>query len=207
MRGRNLREGIEVTESRKAPQSRRRLIIVSVVSVLLILAITVGVPGYFRAKVEDKEAETRYSLHGIQIELERYYTDYDRYPADIQTLVEQDYSGASPTNAFTKRPMVEIPFGAYPFEGAFTYIPIMGKSKVRAYYLIGYGSENRKGQDVDDDGVDDHVTLALENGWEPAVCFSDPEYYPDVPPPLAECLEFLKENPQALSVYAPDILK
>lgn len=63
------------------------------------------------------------------------------------------------------RHMRNVRFGDPLYEGNFTYLPwgITGNGKAAGYYLVAYGSHKTKGQDVDGDGMPDHVILVLNS--------------------------------------------
>jgi type II secretory pathway pseudopilin PulG len=177
----------------------------------LILVIglwaALALPGYYSGIRKQKENQTRANLHQIQIALDRYYYDHNGvFPVDVTMMVENGYMDAIPINAFSGQPMREIPFGAYPYEGEFTYIPFTKENETKAYYLLAYGVDGGKGSDVDENGSDDHVILVVNNGAD--VRFQNsPRLNPIAPPPLKDVLKSLKANPQSESTASPENLK
>jgi hypothetical protein len=135
-------------------------------------------------KNKAREAGTKQNLHAIQLALERYGVDHNgTYPIDLAALIVKNYMPELPGNAFfngrnpgtgKKLPVDEEPFfrdmrhvrfGDPLYEGNFTYLPwnITVNGKAAGYYLVAYGSHNTKGQDVDGDGMPDHVILVLNS--------------------------------------------
>jgi hypothetical protein len=84
----------------------------------------------------------------------------------------------------------------------------VGKARIKSYYLLGYGTDGYIGQDVDEDGIDDHVVILLSNGVEPMMYIGGgrPDG-PDPSPPLVDCLNYLKDNPGATSVAGTELME
>jgi hypothetical protein len=141
-----------------------------------------ALPGYLTAGIKAPEAEVKSNLHNIQIALERYAKDHGGiYPQSTGELISENYLPQYPHNPFTDQPMREIDFGTAPFDGEFTYLPFTTDGKVDAYYLIAYGYKKSAGEDIDRDGVPDHVILVVEDDSTKI--------------PLADWLKALKDPP------------
>jgi hypothetical protein len=149
--------------------------------------------GYVDAKLKSKESQTKTNVHDIQIALERYWVDHCVYPADIATLQSEGYIGALPMNPFTRQPMREISFGASPYQGEFTYVRFMIDNNVRGFDLLTYGKNGGNGQDIDEDGIDDHVILVVESGCD-CDCTGPHDLREAAFPSLPELLKTQKEN-------------
>jgi competence protein ComGC len=160
-------------------------------------------PMYVEAKRKVMEAETKSNVHLIQIALECYWVDHCVFPADIDTLITDGYLEALPMNIFTKQPMKGISFGAFPYEGEFTYVPYTIDNNIRAYYLIAYGKNGGNGQDLDRDGIDDHAIMVAENGID-MQCGAIPRLDEVQALPLEDLLKAQKENPQPQSIVEPE---
>ena len=130
---------------------------------LLITFILTGCPtttGHDR-----REAEVGSYIQSLQVPLERWAMDNDdQYPEDINDLITSGILDEFPINALSDGNMEPIEFGAEPFEGNFTYVPVTVEDRIMGYYLFGYGLESTEGTDVDGDGDGDHV-VSLVNGW------------------------------------------
>lgn len=136
---------------------------------LLLTVILIGtlvVLFFFRDSVdryfmppEEKMAD---GLHSMQVALERFAVAYDgKYPPSIEAMID-DFLLYIPENPYTRSEMRDIQFGELPCQGNFTYIPIYDGDNVIGYYLLGYGSEDEPGLDVNMDGNPDHVITVLE---------------------------------------------
>ena len=111
------------------------------------------------------EAEVKSNLRGIQIALERYCVENgNRYPAEINELITSEYITSFWKNPFSTEPMRPIEFGDPNFEGNFTYVPVIVSGEVTGYSLLGYGYRQTYGEDVNGDGVPDHVILSISSG-------------------------------------------
>jgi hypothetical protein len=116
------------------------------------------------ARFAPQEAETRANIGAIQSGLIRYAKQFDGiYPSSASKIFDEDFMPSGyPQNPFTNAPVKEIRFGEEPFDGDFTYIPVLIDGRIRAYYLIGYGSKETDGKDVNADGQPDHVIEVLQ---------------------------------------------
>ncbi len=129
---------------------------------------------------------TRDNLSTIQIAVERYADHNDgHYPLTIEDLFTEPILNSTPRNRYTGKLMVEIPFGATPWEGEFTYVPVKQGEDVIGYYLIAYGGKDWRGDDIDGDGQPDHVLQVL----------SSKDAHPEtLLPPLEELLRASKAS-------------
>jgi hypothetical protein len=137
-------------------------------SVLLPLAVIVVVLGRVSSggfdETSNKEIEVKANLHTLQIAVDRYGFDHQgHYPRQIQDLVTEKYILAFPENPFDKQPMRSVRIGDPDFEGNFTYEPVIVSGEVTGYNLYVYGSRRTAGQDINSDGIPDHVILVLQN--------------------------------------------
>ena len=79
--------------------------------------------------------------------------------------------------------MKEIPVGAAPYEGEFTYVPSTVNEEARAFYVIGYGRSGRLVNYTGAEEVPEHAIIIVENGCE-LYCGGSPKFGEMVPPPL-----------------------
>jgi len=138
----------------------------------LVLAIphylalaTIANPGVVWDNAKANEIITKANVRIIQKQLERYSQQNDGiYPPDITSMVQSGFIKAIPNNPFItpQAPMQGISFGQTPFEGNFTYVPVNIDGRISAYYLLGYGAATNAGEDVDKDGMPDHVIVVLD---------------------------------------------
>jgi hypothetical protein len=144
------------------------------------------------------ESNMKMSFEAISDVLSNYSLDHDgAYPKELNKLNDLDdfaYNHSEPLNPLTERAMHNVPFGSKDCFGEYTYVPYVSNGKVTGYYLIGYGTEKTEGQDVDGDGVPDHVISVLysraydEYSYKPIPGTSDWKPMP----PLKELLKSQK---------------
>jgi hypothetical protein len=134
------------------------------------------------------DADSKATLHTLQIAVDYYAKEHGGYyPASIQVLIGE-YLTQTPFNPYTGKAMNEIAFSSTPSAGDFTYIPVTDGTNVIGYYMIAYGSMDWPGDDVNGDGVPDHVIFVVSsidtaNEHVPATA--------DIPP-LADLLKAMK---------------
>jgi hypothetical protein len=86
------------------------------------------------------------------------------YPPNIDDINAWEPDTYLPDyNYFKRGYMREIHFKESPFAGEYTYIPYEEDGKVCGFYLLVYGASDFSGEDVDGDGVPDHVLLVLKS--------------------------------------------
>lgn len=177
---------------------------------LFALMFLIAAPSFVKIRMKTHEAEVKMNLNAIQNALTRYARDNDGiYPDQIEGMEdpkvylpvefetdvpnELQYvfrSSYHPKNPVTGKDTRDITFGAKPFAGECTYIPVEIDGEVKGYYLLAYGYESTPGMDVDGDGEPDHVIQVLCSGaygetredW--VACTSDGQPLP----PLEELL-------------------
>jgi hypothetical protein len=187
----------------------------TILAFFMLMIVLVKAPGPISAWKKRKEAWTKSNVHQVQIDLERWASDHNGlYPSTIKTLIQDGYFTQSLTNPFTKAPMREIAFGSSPFEGEFTYVPVLEDGQVRGFYLLAYGDKNKIGEDVNGDAVDDHVIMVVETGVRMAPTQPTSVISGEMPvqsekdlPPLRNLLNALKDNPQAQSAASPEDIR
>ena len=133
----------------------------------LIAFVMVGVTASSAIMAPNKaaEAEVKSNLHTIQIAVEQYGIDHGgRYPVEINELITSGYLTSFPVNPFSRGQMQEVDFGDPDFEGNFTYEPVIVGGEVTGFSLLGYGSRENDGIDINGDGKRDHVIINIDNG-------------------------------------------
>ena len=131
-----------------------------------LFLVGIAAPSYQFGKYRAVEAETKSNLHTIKTALERYSSSHDnRYPGNINLLYKEEIIHILPHNPFKKNKanIEEIAFGQDDFEGNFTYLPVEIDGSIKGYYLFCYGWRKNPGQDINNDGIPDHVILVLKS--------------------------------------------
>jgi competence protein ComGC len=170
-------------------------VLISSICIAIAILVITALPRYLKAREDAMEVDTKSNLHFIQIDIERYWVDHCVYPPDISTLFSEGYTDSMPINVITHEPMRDIAFDSYPYQGDFTYIPYTFEGNVRAYYLIAYGKNGGTGQDLNEDGIDDHAIMIVWNGSCP--CQGTP-YFPEMAPPsLIDLLNMVESDSQS----------
>lgn len=72
-----------------------------VVAIIGIMA-TIAVGQYQRSITKAKEASLRSSLYTMRTQINNYFSDKGKYPADLETLVSEHYLRDIPMDPFTK---------------------------------------------------------------------------------------------------------
>lgn len=129
------------------PQPRQRISPVTIFLLaggcgllLLILGMFLAIvmPNFNKARNLAKQAQSKASVHILQMGLERYAVDNkDKYPEKLHDLIQQGYLGAYPSNPFADREMEEMPWGQWS-AGDFSY---WVSKDAKAYCVVGYGYE------------------------------------------------------------------
>jgi general secretion pathway protein G len=74
------------------------LIVVALIGILTSLAL----PTFKNAQIKAKEAVLKENLFILRDLIDQYYADKGFYPADLETLVEEDYIRKIPPDPFTE---------------------------------------------------------------------------------------------------------
>jgi hypothetical protein len=181
-------------------------LLISSYSLVLLLAPTDCFNFNFRDK--SKQAEVKCNAHTVKIVLDRYALDHEGlYPEGIENLIETGCLSEMPKNPFTTEPTRAIAFGSEPRVGELTYLPVTKDGQIKDYYLIGYGTEDDTGVDVNGDGVRDHVIIILSSSDPNESSYVEAGSPSTVLPDLADLLKAKKDNPQAESVVSTENLK
>jgi hypothetical protein len=115
--------------------------------IVVFLFAAVFLPNFIKCRPSSREAEIKWNIHGIQIALERYYTDHGEYPAyllggDIEGWQSwhEDWDGYCDwemadgrvaSNAVLNDPLIELDYLArYP------YNPFINTSKGREFRAL-----------------------------------------------------------------------
>jgi len=77
------------------------LIELMVVMVLIITLASIGLTVYGNSITRAKEATLKEDLFRMRDALDQYYADRNKYPASLETLVEDKYMRAVPVDPFT----------------------------------------------------------------------------------------------------------
>lgn len=113
----------------------------------------------------------RQSVHGlvtVQRTIENWTADSESFPLRIEPLMATLEPLNVPVNWYRRgrhatQPMRLVELGSRDFVGNYSYIPVLDGSEVVGYYLLVYGNHFTTGQDVDDDGLPDHVVHVLSS--------------------------------------------
>ena len=77
------------------------LIELMVVMVLIITLASIGLTVYGNSVTRAREATLKEDLFRMRDALDQYYADKNKYPASLETLVEDKYMRAVPVDPFT----------------------------------------------------------------------------------------------------------
>ena len=77
------------------------LIELMIVMVLIITLASIGLTVYGNSITRTREATLKEDLFRMRDALDQYYADKSKYPASLQTLVEDKYMRAVPVDPFT----------------------------------------------------------------------------------------------------------
>jgi general secretion pathway protein G len=84
-------------------QSAFTLIELTVVMAMIALILTIALPRYFDGLLRSKEAVLQEDLAVIRKAIDDYHADTNRYPNDLETLVNERYIQFIPTDPITER--------------------------------------------------------------------------------------------------------
>ncbi len=76
--------------------------LITVIALIGILA-AIALPNYKVAIIQSKEAVLKEDLYRLRDLIDQYYVDKGRYPASLESLVEDGYLRALPTDPFTRQ--------------------------------------------------------------------------------------------------------
>ena len=87
------------------------LIELLVVMAIIATLLTIVAPRYFNSLDKAKEAVLRQDLGIMRNAIDQFYSDFGKYPLDLQELVDKGYMRNLPTDPFTERKdsWVEVP--------------------------------------------------------------------------------------------------
>ena len=77
------------------------LIELMVVMALIVILASIGLASYTNSVTRSKEAVLKEDLFRMRDSLDQYYADKGKYPASLQSLVEDKYLRALPVDPFT----------------------------------------------------------------------------------------------------------
>jgi general secretion pathway protein G len=77
------------------------LIELMVVMVLIVTLASIGLTVYGNSITRAKEATLKEDLFRMRDAIDQYYADRNKYPASLETLVEEKYLRAVPVDPFT----------------------------------------------------------------------------------------------------------
>ena len=89
----------KVTFSRK--KKGFTLIEMIIVFILIAILVGLGIPHFKYSTWRAKEAVLKENLFDMRLLINQYYTDKGKYPASLQTLVEEEYLRAIPIDPIT----------------------------------------------------------------------------------------------------------
>lgn len=147
----------------------RFLMIISTVFLIIhcFLLFAICIPNFNKARFKAKEAELKNITHTIQLALEQYWVDNCNYPENPNLLEPEGYLDlGAMRNPFTSKPMEITAYDPNDHYASIGYIPIVINSITEGYYIITFSTPEKPGKDIDNDGIPDHVILALQSGYD-----------------------------------------
>jgi general secretion pathway protein G len=78
------------------------LIELMIVMVLIVTLASIGLTVYGNSIIRAKEATLKEDLFRMRDAIDQYYADKNKYPASLETLVEEKYMRAVPVDPFTQ---------------------------------------------------------------------------------------------------------
>jgi hypothetical protein len=143
--------------------------------------------------VENRLFSIKNALEDAAIRGDMTFPEKVDAPEKLSKIV-QDHDDL--TNPVTGKTMRQVPFGAEPCLGEFTYVPYKVNGLVKGFFLIGYVIDDSPGADVNGDGNPDHVSVVLFTGtWDEKTDKDIPRTIDDKSmPPLKDLLNNMKAN-------------
>ena len=93
---------MNITHRRPHKQSGFTLIELMIVMVLIVTLASIGLTVYGNSIIRAKEATLKEDLFRMRDAIDQYYADKNKYPASLETLVEEKYMRAVPVDPFTQ---------------------------------------------------------------------------------------------------------
>jgi hypothetical protein len=154
------------------------------------------------------EAETMANTRSVGILLQTYANDHNGlYPESIQAMIKDNPTSPLPMNPFTQKRMRDVSFGSPEATGELTYVPIINDGKVVDFYVMSYGRQKTPGEDVNGDGIPDHVLIVVSSRESFLNSPKETASVSRVLPDLKELLNAQSDNPQPQSIASPENLK
>lgn len=101
--------------SGRSPNTGFTLIELIIVMTIIGILLSIAVPSYRNSIVQAKEAVLREDLYRFRDAIDHYHADKGKYPASLQTLVEDGYLRQIPNDPMTSTPnWEEVPAEADP---------------------------------------------------------------------------------------------
>ena len=129
-----------------------------------VIAFIIINPSVIWDSTRANEIVTKANINLLKSSFEKYGRQHDgTFPQTSSGFITDKVIKSLPLNPFTNgNPMADIKFGDESFPGNFTYLPVTIDGKIKGFYLLGYGSPETPGEDVDRDGNPDHVIATVK---------------------------------------------